>query len=82
MSITIYHCTLCPRDAHDGIPEFVTDVAMIDHLDTVHQAPRPYLTVFREWLPPIDADISLSDVKDCEGRIVGLAVTVLRRGGV
>ena len=82
MSITVYQCTLCPRDAHDGIPEFATDVAMIEHLDTVHQSPPPYLTVFREWLPPRAADISLSDVKDAESRIVGLAVTVLRRGGV
>ena len=82
MSITVYHCTLCPKNAHDGIPEFVTDVAMIEHLDTVHQAPRPYITVFREVLPSNAANISLSDVKDAEGRIVGVAVTVLRRGGV
>jgi hypothetical protein len=82
MSITIFHCSLCPKDARDGIPEFATDVAMIEHLDTVHQAPRPYCTVFREVLPSNAADISLSDVKDAEGRIVGLGVTMLRRGGV
>jgi hypothetical protein len=82
MSITVYHCTLCPKNAHDGIPEFATDVALIEHLDTVHQAPQPYFTVFRDLLPCKHADISLSDVKDAEGRTVGLAVTVLRRGGV
>jgi hypothetical protein len=82
MSITIFHCTLCPKYAPDGSPEFTTDVAIIEHLDTVHQAPRPYIPVFRELLPTKAADISLSDVKDAEGRTVGVAVTVLRRGGV
>jgi len=82
MSITVYHCTLCPKDAPDGIPEFADDAAMIDHFDTVHQAAQPYFTLFRELLPPKDADISLADVKDSTGRTVGVAVTVLRRGGV
>jgi hypothetical protein len=82
MSITIFHCTLCPTDARDGIPEFADGAAMGEHLDTVHQAPRPYCTVFREVLDTNAADISLSDVKDAEGRTVGVAVNVLRRGGV
>ena len=82
MSITIFHCSLCPKDARDGIPEFVDDVDMTKHLATVHQVPGPYVCLFRELRQPIDADLTVFDVKDGTGRTVGVAINVLRRGGV
>jgi hypothetical protein len=79
---TVFHCILCLPEAGGTHPEFATGDALSEHLESAHQAPKPYVMREKQRLFSLHATIIQWDVVDAAQRVVGKAETITGRGGL
>jgi hypothetical protein len=69
-------------EADGHYPEFATGTGLGEHLDTVHQAPKPHIMHQAQRIFTEHVTVTQWNIEDAQGRIVGHAQTVAKRGGI